>query len=125
MLRKKTKSEKFINAVCEDFAGEHSKDICEILESGLDAEMTGAFILNVFRCLHNNEAYWAMTQLVTSLYNVTFLFCPSSIVHIQDNDVALIPYCDSLMERLENDVNELNIRLYGEKLLEYDDLLEF
>ena len=113
MLHKKAELLKFVNAVCEDFAGEHSSDICEILESGLDAEMTGTLILNVFRCLHQNEDYWAMTQLVTCLYNVTFLFCPSSIVHIQDNDAALLPYCDSLMERLEKDITELNDRLFG------------
>ena len=111
MLRKKAELLKFVNAACDDYASEHSAEICEILERCLDEKTTPTFILNVFRRLYENEEYSAMLQLVTCIYNIDLKYCPYNIGIIQKNDVALIPYCDSLMEHLDNDITDLNIKL--------------
>jgi len=110
MLGKKAELTKFVNDVCLDFADEHSMAICRILESSLDTEKTSKFILNVFRRLYKNEEYTAMTQLVTCIYNIAFEFYPYNINRVQENDVALIPYCDSLMLCLESDIKILKIK---------------
>ena len=104
MFCKKTELLEFLNAVCEDYASEHATDICEILSYTPMGKLTASLILNIFKRLYENEEYWAMTQLVLCIYDLDVQIYPSSIVLIQAYEISLQPYCDWLMNKLDQEI---------------------
>ena len=104
--------ENFAHSVCDSYALAHALDVTDMLEFSVLQKRTPTLILNVFRRLYENGDYDAMTQLILCMYDLGEQYYPRGVHNVRNfADVALKPYCDSLMEHLDKEITELYARM--------------